>query len=93
MAAGQEPLTGAPDAVKVTENYLNLDGDTNIDPDPAAADSDTKFIESKYYAYHIEDTYQSNTNTIAKLVLERFEGTRTSLIRTSVENRSTVPHW
>ncbi|MEK6732978.1 MAG: hypothetical protein AABY55_05060, partial [Candidatus Omnitrophota bacterium] len=67
--------------VKITENYLDLNRNNIIDNDPTKADSDTSVIESRYYAYYI---------TGGKLVLERFEGTKDSLFRVSVEERSTV---
>jgi hypothetical protein len=71
LPEGRRPALGE-GSVKVTENYLSLDGIT----------PDLGFIESLYYAYYVSE------DGIGKLVLERFEGKDIDkLIRTSVEKR------
>ncbi|MEK9148790.1 MAG: hypothetical protein AAB267_01945, partial [Candidatus Desantisbacteria bacterium] len=63
--------------VKLTENYLDLNGNNTIE------DSDTAFVESVYYAYYVDEA------EAAKLILERFEGSKSDLVRVSIEKRST----
>ncbi|MEK9149396.1 MAG: cysteine peptidase family C39 domain-containing protein, partial [Candidatus Desantisbacteria bacterium] len=78
-----DSLQSGEKAVKITENYLDLNRNNEIDNKPEDKNSDTSVIESRYYAYYV---------TGGKLVLERFEGARDSLFRISVEERSTVIH-
>ncbi|MEK7330258.1 MAG: hypothetical protein AAB113_05595, partial [Candidatus Eisenbacteria bacterium] len=70
----------APKSVKITENYIDMNGTSGIQD--TGDNADTKFMESKYYTY-----YDSG-----KLILERFEGEKTKMVRASVEKRSTVRH-
>ncbi|MEK7335636.1 MAG: hypothetical protein AAB222_09975, partial [Candidatus Binatota bacterium] len=67
-------------SVKITENYIDMNGTSGIQD--TGDNADTKFMESKYYTY-----YDSG-----KLILERFEGEKTKMVRASVEKRSTVRH-